>query len=236
MSNVFSRTEMLLGTDNMNKLKTAHVAVFGLGGVGGHVVEALARCGIENFTLFDSDTVVESNLNRQIIATVDNIGVFKTEAMKSRVLSINPNANMICQNVFYLPENADNFDFSDYSYIVDAIDTVSAKLEIICRAKELNIPVISSMGTGNKLNPTELKVADIYDTSCCPLARVMRRELKSRGIKRLKVVYSEETPIKSKVSEALPIAKKQPPGSTSFVPSVAGLIIASEVVKDICNL
>ncbi len=234
MSDAFTRTEMLLGAENMEKLKNAHIAIFGLGGVGGHAVEALARCGVGHFTLFDSDTVAESNLNRQIIATIETIGQKKTEAMKNRILSINPSAEIIIHDIFYLPENADKFDLSGYSYIVDAIDTVSAKLELAVRAQNLDVPIISSMGTGNKLNPTDLKVCDIYKTSGCPLARVMRRELKNRGVKALKVVYSEETPIKPLFSEN-PEAKKQSPGSTSFVPSVAGLIIASEVIKDICG-
>ncbi|MBE7032185.1 MAG: tRNA threonylcarbamoyladenosine dehydratase [Ruminococcaceae bacterium] len=235
MSDAFTRTEMLLGAENIEKLKNAHIAIFGLGGVGGHAVEALARCGVGHFTIFDSDTVAESNLNRQIIATIETIGQKKTEAMKNRILSINPSAEIITHDVFYLPENADNFDLSAYSYIVDAIDTVSAKLELAVRAQTLDVPIISSMGTGNKLNPTDLKVCDIYKTSGCPLARVMRRELKSRGIKKLKVVYSEETPLKPLFSEN-PDSKKQSPGSTSFVPSVAGLIIASEVIKDICGI
>ncbi len=217
----------------MKRLKSAHVAVFGLGGVGGHVCEALARCGIENFTLFDNDKVASSNLNRQIIATVDTIGMDKTEAMKNRILSINPSAEVVCHNVFYLPENADNFSFSGIDYIVDAIDTVSAKIELVLRAEKLNIPIISSMGTGNKLNPTELKVADIYKTSVCPLARTMRCELKKRGVKKLKVVYSEEKPLKPLFETDTEIQRRQTPGSTSFVPSVAGLIIASEVIKDL---
>ncbi len=234
MSDIFTRTEMLLGAENMEKLKNARVAIFGLGGVGGHTVEALARSGVGHFTLFDSDTVAESNLNRQIIATLETLGKKKTEAMKNRILSINPSAEIITHNVFYLPENADNFDLSGYSYIIDAIDTVSAKLELAVRAQASGIPIISSMGTGNKLDPTQLKVCDIYQTSGCPLARVMRRGLKNRGVKALKVVYSEETPIKPLFSEN-PDAKKQSPGSTAFVPSVAGLIIASEVIKDICK-
>lgn len=217
----------------MEKLKSSHVAVFGLGGVGGHVCEALARCGIKNFTLFDNDKVASSNLNRQIIATVDTIGMDKTEAMKNRILSINPSAKVVCHNIFYLPENADNFSFSGIDYVVDAIDTVSAKIELVLRAKKLGIPIISSMGTGNKLNPTELKVADIYKTSVCPLARTMRNELKKRGIKKLKVVYSEEKPLKPLFVEQTNEQRRQTPGSTSFVPSVAGLIIASEVIKDL---
>lgn len=234
-TDTFTRTEMLLGTENMKKLKAAHIAVFGLGGVGGHTVEALARCGVGHFTLFDSDVIAESNLNRQIIATVDTIGMKKTEAMKNRIISINPNADVTIHNVFYLPENAYKFDLSGFSYIIDAIDTVSAKLELIVRAEKSAIPIISSMGTGNKLNPTDLRVADIYETSECPLARVMRRELKKRRIKKLKVVYSKETPLKPLFGEAC-TQKKQPPGSTSFVPSVAGLIIASEVIKDLCGI
>lgn len=234
MPDRFSRIEMLLGAENMNKLKTAHVAVFGLGGVGGHVVEALARSGVENFSLFDADTVAKSNLNRQIIATLDTIGMDKTEAMKNRILSINPNANIKLHKVFYLPENADTFPLSTYSYVVDAIDTVSAKIELAVRCELENIPLISSMGTGNKLNPTALTVTDIYKTSNCPLARVMRRELKNRGVKSLKVVYSGETPIKPLFLDETS-SKSQTPGSTSFVPSVAGLIIASEVVKDLIN-
>ena len=234
MQSPFTRTEMLLGAENMEKLKNAHIAVFGLGGVGGHTVEALARSGVAHFTLFDSDTVAESNLNRQIIATLETIDQKKTDAMKNRILSINPTAEIITHDVFYLPENADNFDLSNYSYLVDAIDTVSAKLELAVRAQELGVPIISSMGTGNKLDPTKLKICDIYQTSGCPLARVMRRELKNRGVKALKVVYSEEAPIKPLFSEN-PDAKKQSPGSTAFVPSVAGLIIASEVIKDICK-
>ncbi len=231
MSNSFSRTEMLLGKENMNKLKTAHVAVFGLGGVGGHVCEALARCGIGKFTLFDNDTIAESNLNRQIIATTETIGMSKCDAMKRRILSINPNAKVFANQVFYLPENADDFPLDSFDYIVDAIDTVSAKIELTVRAEKDRIPIISSMGTGNKLDPTQFKVSDIYKTSVCPLARVMRRELKLRGVKSLKVVYSEEMPLKPKASED----GKRTPGSTSFVPSVAGLITASEVVKDLIN-
>ncbi len=235
MSDIFSRFEMLLGKENMLKLKTAHVAVFGLGGVGCHVAEALARSGIGNFSLFDSDTIAESNLNRQIIATVDTIGMRKTTAMKNRILSINKDASVTEYPIFYLPENADNFPFSDYDYIIDAIDTVSAKLEIIVRANNEGIPIISSMGTGNKLNPTMLEVSDIYKTSVCPLARVMRRELKARNIQSLKVVYSKEEPIKPAICNE-ETSKRQTPGSTSFVPSVAGLIIASEVIKDICKI
>ncbi len=231
MSEQFTRTEMLLGKENIDKLKTAHVAVFGLGGVGGHVCEALARCGIGEFTLFDNDTVAKSNLNRQIIATVDTIGMAKCDAMKNRILSINPSAEVTVNQVFYLPENADDFPLESFDYVIDAIDTVSAKIELAVRAEKGGIPIISSMGTGNKLDPTQFKITDIYKTSVCPLARVMRRELKLRDVKSLKVVYSEEIPIKPKASED----GKRTPGSTSFVPSVAGLIIASEVVKDLIS-
>lgn len=231
MSNIFLRTEMLLGKENMDKLKTAHVAVFGLGGVGGHIVEALARCGIGSFTLFDNDTVAESNLNRQIIATTATIGMAKTVAMKARILSINPDANITVHQTFYLPENADTYPLDKFDYVIDAIDTVSAKIELAVRAEKLGIPIISSMGTGNKLDPTQFKVTDIYKTSVCPLARVMRRELKLRNVKSLKVVYSEEIPIKTECDNE----GKRIPGSTSFVPSVAGLIIASEVIKDLIS-
>ncbi len=226
---------MLIGTENLNKLKNSHIAIFGLGGVGGHTVEALARSGVGTFTLFDADTVAISNLNRQIIATVDTIGMAKTEAMKNRILSINPNAIVYTNNVFYLPENADKFPIDKYDYVVDAIDTASAKIELAVRCEKLGIKLISSMGTGNKLNPTELKVTDVYKTSGCPLARVMRRELKNRGIKSLKVVYSEEKPIKPLDLGGDTPSNKPTPASCSFVPSVAGLIIASEVVKDLIN-
>ncbi len=232
MSESFLRTEMLIGTDNLNKLKNSHIAIFGLGGVGGHTVEALARCGIGTFTLFDADTVAESNLNRQIIATIDTIGMTKTEAMKNRILSINPGAVIYTNNVFYFPENADQYPLDRFDYVVDAIDTVSAKIELAVRCEKQNIRLISSMGTGNKINPTELKVTDIYKTSGCPLARVMRRELKNRSVKSLKVVCSEEKPIKP-LSLGKEASNKPTPGSCSFVPSVAGLIIASEVVKDL---
>lgn len=223
----FSRTATLLGEESVNLLKNSRVAVFGVGGVGGFVVEALARCGVGKLTLFDSDDVAESNINRQIIALHSTVGKKKTEVMRDRIADINPAAEVVCNNVFYLPENADDYDFSEYDYIVDAVDTVSAKLEIIERAYKMGIPVISSMGTGNKLDPTRLEIADIYETSVCPLARVMRRELKARGVKKLKVVYSKEEPKKS---------SGRVPASCSFVPSVAGLIIASAVVRDICGI
>lgn len=236
MLNEFSRTELLLGEEAMTKLKKSTIAVFGVGGVGSYVVEALARSGVGKFVLFDNDEVSLTNINRQLIATRKTIGRKKVEVMRERIEEINPNAEVIVNACFYLPENADKFDFTEYSYIVDAVDTVAAKLEIICRAKEKNIPVISSMGAGNKLNPTLFEISDIYKTSVCPLAKVMRHELKKRGIKKLKVVYSKEPPIQPILSDNSEIEitnKRTIPGSVSFVPSVAGLIIASEVVKDI---
>lgn len=220
----FSRTAMLIGEDALLKLSTKRVAIFGIGGVGGYVVEALSRSGVGAFDLIDNDTVNITNINRQIIATHDTIGKLKVEVAKDRILSINPKAQVNTHNVFYLPENSDEFDFSQYDYIVDAVDTVTAKIDIIVKAKENNIPIISSMGTGNKLNPIQFEVADIYDTTVCPLARVMRRELKKRDIKSLKVIYSKEEP---KDGEG------RTPSSVAFVPSVAGLIIAGEVIKDL---
>lgn len=232
MSDIFERTRMLLGDDAVEKLNNSRVAVFGVGGVGGYVVEALARSGVGELDVFDKDTVSVSNINRQIIATQLTVGISKVEAVKARVAEINPQCEVHTHEVFYLPENADNYDFSEYDYIVDAIDTVTAKIEIIKRAKAMDIPVISSMGTGNKLDPTRLDVADISKTEVCPLARVMRRELRARGINHLKVVYSKEEPQKTTVTEN----GKAVPGSVAFVPSVAGLIIAGEVVKDITGI
>ncbi len=229
MQDLFERTRALLGDEAMAKLNNSRVAVFGVGGVGGYVVEALARSGVGGIDVFDKDTVAVSNINRQIIATNDTVGMAKVDAIKARVKAINPKCVVHTHEVFYLPENADNYDFSEYDYIVDAIDTVTAKLEIIVRANECGIPVISSMGTGNKLDPTRLEVADISKTEVCPLARVMRRELRARGINHLKVVYSKEEPIKSEITEN----GKSVPGSVAFVPSVAGLIIAGEVIKDL---
>ncbi len=248
MINEFSRTQLLLGKEAMDKLKNARVAVFGIGGVGTFVVEGLARCGIGSFTLFDDDKVCLTNINRQLIATRKTIGKKKVDVMAERIMEINPKAAVKTHACFYLPENADQFDFSEYDYIVDAIDTVSAKIELIVRAKAANVPIISSMGAGNKLNPTMLEVADIYKTSMDPLAKVMRHELKKRGIKKLKVVYSKEKPltpidednISCKDNCVCPPGttrkcthRRAIPGSVSFVPSVAGLIIASEVIKDI---
>lgn len=232
MKKQFERTALLLGEAAVEKLAEARVAVFGVGGVGGYAVEALARSGIGGFVLTDSDTVSESNINRQIIATHSTVGRYKTEVMKERILEINPEARVETRQCFFLPENADSFDFTEYSYVVDAVDTVSAKLEIIMRAKAAGVPVISSMGAGNKLDAAGFKVSDIYDTRVCPLARVMRRELKKRGIDSLKAVYSEEEPIKplAEISEG---GKRTLPGSVAFVPSVAGLVLAGEVIKDL---
>ena len=228
MQEQLSRTEMLIGSDGLEKLKHARVAVFGIGGVGGYVVEALARSGVGAFDLIDSDTVALSNLNRQIIATRDTIGKYKTEVMRDRIYSICPDTEVEVHNCFYLPETRDEFDFSKYDYVVDAVDTLTAKIDLIMSAKEAGVPIISSMGAGNKMNPAMFEVADIHKTSVCPLAKVMRRELKKRGVDHLKVVYSKEEAIKRETDERKPV-----PGSIAFVPSVAGLIIASEVVKDL---
>ena len=248
MLNQFSRTELLLGKDNMDRLAEAKVAIFGIGGVGGYVAEALARSGVGSFVLVDDDKVCLTNLNRQIIATRKTVGKYKAEVMRDRILEINPDAEVEVRKCFYLPENADEFDFNEYSYVVDAVDTVTAKLEIIMRAKECGVPVISSMGAGNKLDPTKFQVADIYKTSMCPLAKVMRRELKKRGVKKLKVVYSTEKPtrplddmsVSCRTNCICPpgaahkcTERRDIPGSVAFVPSVVGLIIAGEVVKDL---
>lgn len=226
---------MLLGSEKMDMLRAARVAVFGLGGVGGQAAEALARCGVGGFSLFDNDTVSLTNINRQVIATDETVGRLKNDVMKERILSINPAAEVETHNVFYLPENADMFPLSEYSYIIDAIDTVSAKLELAVRAERLGVPIISSMGTGNKLDPSQLKITDIYKTSMCHLARVMRRELKARGVETLKVVYSSEPALKPSASEEQ-TSKRQTPGSVSFVPPVAGLLIAGEVVRDLTGI
>lgn len=226
------RTELLLGAEALEKLKNARVAVFGLGGVGGHAAEALVRSGIGALDLIDHDTVSESNLNRQLVALRSTIGMQKTDAAQQRFLDINPDCRIRTYNVFYTPETAAQFDFYSYSYIIDAIDTVSGKIELILRAQAAGVPIISSMGAGNKLDPTQFEVTDIYKTSGCPLARVLRRELKARGVRQLKVVYSKEPPIKPKQA-ADPSARRQPPGSTAFVPSVAGLIAAGAVIKDL---
>lgn len=236
MSKQFNRTELLLGTENMNKLANCTVAVFGVGGVGGYVVEALARSGVGHFVLIDNDTVAESNINRQIIATYDTLGMLKVDAFEKRIHSINPEATVEKHPTFYLPENSNEFDFSQYDYVVDAIDTITAKIDIILKAQSAHTPIISSMGAGNKLDPTQFEVTDIYKTSMCPLAKVMRKELKDRHVKKLKVVYSKEKPLvpMSELSnEPSKNSRKQTPGSTAFVPSVAGLIIAGEVIKDL---
>lgn len=221
----FSRTELLIGGEALQRLRRARVAVFGVGGVGGYTVEALARSGVGSFDLIDNDAVAPSNINRQIIATWNTVGQYKADVMKERILSINPHAQVNVRKCFFLPENAAEFDFSDYSYVVDAVDTVTAKIEIILRAKAARVPVISSMGAGNKLDPTKFCVTDIYRTEVCPLAKVMRRELRKRGVESLKVVYSTEAAIRPAGEKTL--------GSIAFVPSVAGLIVAGEVVKDL---
>lgn len=231
METQFSRTEMLLGKRAVEKLKASRVAIFGLGGVGGYTLEALARSGVGTFDLIDSDVVSLSNINRQIIATHKTVGKPKVEVAKERVLQINPDAVVNIHNVFYLPETAEEFDFSKYDYVVDAIDTVVGKIELVLRAKSANVPIISCMGAGNKLDPTRFEVADISRTSVCPLARTMRVELRKRGVDRLKVVYSKEPPVK--VEQAVVQGNKPIPGSNAFVPSVAGLIIAGEVIKDL---
>lgn len=235
MKQEFSRSALLLDDTGIDRLAESTVAIFGIGGVGGHVVEALARCGVGRFVLVDNDQVSITNINRQIVATTKTVGMDKVAVMKDRILEINPDAQVEIHKCFFLPENADEFDFASYTYVVDAVDTVTAKLAIINKAKEAKVPVISSMGTGNKLDPTRFEVADIYDTSVCPLARVMRTECKKRGIKELKVVYSKEEAMKPKgeINEKIPDGKRAIPGSVSFVPSVAGLIIAGEVIKDI---
>ena len=228
------RTRLIFGEENIDKLKKARVAVFGIGGVGGYTVEALARSGIGALDLFDGDTVVVSNLNRQIIATRKTIGRSKVDAAKERVLEINPDAAVNAHVLFFLPGNSSGIDFTRFDYIVDAVDTVAAKTELAVKAHESGVPVISAMGAGNKINPAAFEVADIYDTQICPLARAVRRELRKRGIKKLKVVYSKEPAITPReiISEA---GRRQIPGSAAFVPAVAGLIIAGEVVRDICG-
>lgn len=243
MPNRFSRTALIFGSGAMEKLKNARVAVFGVGGVGGYVVEALARSGVGTLDLIDNDTVSETNINRQIIAVTSTVGQYKVDVAKARVLDINPSAKVNTYKTFFTPEASDSFDFAAYDYVVDAIDTVTGKLELAAKAQESGTPIISSMGTGNKLDPTAFEVADITETSVCPLARVMRKELKRRGVEHLKVVYSKEFPISvlspeeaGVEAEPLPEGRRSIPGSTSFVPSVAGLIIAGEVIKDITGV
>lgn len=248
MLNSFSRTQLLLGQNAMDDLSRARVAVFGIGGVGGYVVEALARSGVGIFDLVDDDKVCLTNINRQIIATRKTIGMYKADAMRDRILDINPHAVVNIHKCFFLPETADQFDFENYSYVVDAVDTVTAKIEIILKAKQAGVPVISCMGAGNKLDPTSFRIADIYKTSMCPLAKVMRRELRKRNVKSLKVLYSTEKPVRPLDDMSISCRqhcvcppgtqrkctdRRDIPGSVSFVPSVAGLIIAGEVVKDL---
>ena len=234
IQNWLQRTEILFGPENIEKLNASRVAVFGIGGVGGYTVEALARSGIGSLDLIDKDTVSISNINRQIYATHQTVGRYKVEVAKERILSINPEAAVRTYPVFYLPETAENFDFTKYDYVVDAIDTVTGKIELVMQAQKAGVPIISSMGAGNKMEPSAFEVADIYDTSVCPLAKVMRRELKKRGIKKLKVVYSKEKPVAPRIVTGEE-NRRQVPGSNAFVPSVAGLIIAGEVIKDLAK-
>ena len=224
---------MLLGKDAMEKLRNAKVAVFGVGGVGGYVCEALARSGVGRLDLIDNDVVSESNINRQIIALRSTVGKPKTEVMADRIRDMDPDIDVRCINMFFLPENAGEIDLSQYDMVVDAIDTVSSKIYLAVECEKLGVPIISSMGTGNKLDPTAFRISDIYKTSVCPLARVMRTELKKRGIKKLKVVYSEEKAITPIYPEDMEITRKMPPASCAFIPSVVGLIVASEVLKDL---
>ncbi len=251
MLNQFSRTQLLLGQEAMEKLKSKRVAVFGIGGVGGYVCEALVRSGIGAFDLIDDDKVCLTNLNRQIIATRKTVGRYKVEVMKERMLDINPDVDVRLHQCFFLPENADQFPFEEYDYVVDAIDTVTGKIEIIMRAQKLKVPVISAMGAGNKLDASRFQVTDIYKTKMCPLARVMRYELKKRGVKKLKVVYSDEKPIRPYEDMSISCRtncicppgaqhkcteRRDIPGSTAFVPAVAGLLIAGEIVKDLSGI
>ena len=235
MDEKFSRTEMLIGNEGMEKLKNAKVAVFGLGGVGSFVCEGLARSGIGNFILVDYDKIDESNINRQLIATTETIGKYKVDLMKERILKINPDANVETFKEFYLADSKIDIITKDLSYAVDCVDTIMAKIAIICNCDAIDVPVISSMGTGNKLDPTMFEVSDIYDTTVCPLARIMKKDLKKRNIEKLKVVYSTEHPINTNDCEINKERKFKVKGSVSFVPSVAGLIIAGEVIKDISS-
>ena len=229
----FSREELMFGKDAVEKLKNSRVAIFGIGGVGGYVAESLARGGVGKIDLIDNDTVSITNLNRQIFALHSTIGKLKTHVARDRIKDINPDCDIQTYEIFYLPENSAQFDLGKYDYIIDAIDTVSGKIELAVNAQKANVPIISSMGTGNKVDPTQFEVCDIYKTSICPLARVMRRELKQRGIKKLKTVYSKEIPLTPKESSDEISSKRQIPASNSFVPPVAGLIIAGEVIKDL---
>lgn len=233
MDNYFSREELLIGKDAIEILKNSRVAVFGVGGVGGFVVEVLARCGVGTIDVIDNDVVDSSNINRQIIATADTIGQEKVNVVEQRIKSINPNAVVNKHRCFFLPETAKDFDFTRFDYVVDAIDTVSGKIEIILQAKKAGVPVISCMGAGNRLDPTAFVVTDIYKTSVCPLARVMRQKLKKLGVQDLKVVYSTEKAMKPNYPPDMPPQRKAAPGSVAFVPSVAGIIAGGEVVKDL---
>lgn len=241
---ILTRTEILIGKENIEKLKNSSVIIFGVGGVGSFCVEAIARCGVSNIHIVDDDTISITNINRQIIATHSTIGKDKTEVVKQRILDINPNANVTISKIFYTKDTVNTIDLSKYDYVIDAIDTISSKILLVEEATKLNIPIISSMGTGNKLDPTKFVVSDIHKTSMCPLAKIMRYELKKRGIKKLKVVYSTEKPIKpapinidENAKSTSPFRdtnkRRETPGSISFVPSVAGLIIASQVINDI---
>lgn len=251
MSRQFARTQLLLGPEAMEKLAHSRVAVFGVGGVGGYVCEALARSGVGAFDLIDDDKVCLTNINRQIIATRKTIGKYKTEVMRERILDINPSADIRVYKCFFLPENADEFPFDEYDYVVDAVDTVTAKIELVMKAQEKGVRIVSSMGAGNKLDASAFRVADIYKTKVCPLAKVMRRELKKRGVKKLKVVYSEEKALTPLEDESISCRsncvcppgtehkctdRRAIPGSVAFVPPVAGLIIAGEVIKDLCEI
>ena len=248
--NQFSRSRLLLGAENMEKLQHAKVAIFGIGGVGGSCVDALARTGIGSFVLVDDDKVCLTNINRQVVALLSTVGKYKAEVMADRIHDINPHAEVEVRKCFYLPQNAGEFDFSQYDYVVDAVDTVTAKLLIITQAQKVHVPIISCMGAGDKLDPTQFRIADIYKTSVCPLARVMRRELRKRQVKHLKVLYSTEPPTRPIEDMAVSCRyhcvcppgsthkctdRRDIPGSVAFVPSVAGLIIAGEVVKDLCK-
>lgn len=240
MGKRFDRTKCLLGSEAMEKLEMSHVAVFGIGGVGGHAADALVRSGIGEITIVDSDEVAESNINRQLIATVKSVGRKKVEVMREHLLDINPDVKVNIHDCFFLPETKEQFEFSKYDYVIDAVDTVTAKLALVEVCQEAGVPIISSMGAGNKLDPTAFEVADIYKTSVCPLAKVMRKELKARGIKHLKVVYSKEIPLEPMEDEAFVSDEKRSrratPGSIAFVPSVAGLILAGEVLKDLAGV
>ncbi len=251
MLNQFSRTQLLIGAEAIKRLSESRVAVFGIGGVGGYVCEALVRSGIGHFDLIDDDKVCLTNLNRQILATRKTVGKYKAEVMAERMLEINPEADIRIHKCFFLPENADDFPFDEYDYVIDAVDTVTAKLELIMRCKSKNVPVISAMGAGNKLDAGRMKIADIYEPSVCPLARVMRHELRKRGVKALKVVYSDEQPVRPLEDMSISCRshcicppgaqhkcteRRDIPGSTAFVPAVAGLLIAGEVVRELISI